>query len=306
MAYVIDKELLNKPKEKYWVSYIKQRIRKNKNFLGFISGQTGSGKSYSTIRICEELDPTFNIDQCVFNGLELMNLINSGKLKKGSCIAFEEVGVELSNKNWASQTNKLLNYLLQTFRHRGFILIMNTVYMDFVDSATRKLFHGEFETKGIDFNKKEVLLKPLLLQYNGRNQKFYRKRLKVITSEGKLPVDFWRVPKPTEELRVAYEKKKRDYTDTLNKRIYDELYEAQHKGEKKKELTDNQQDVLDCLKRGLNVKQIATLKGKNKRGITEVMNYIRKKGYKLDPVFEGITNRNIKYYEVTEPDNKEN
>jgi hypothetical protein len=42
MAYVIDKKLMNKPRQKHWISYIKQRIRKNKNFLGFISGATGS------------------------------------------------------------------------------------------------------------------------------------------------------------------------------------------------------------------------------------------------------------------------
>ena len=42
MAFVKDKRIFKKAKEKYWVSYIKQRIAKNKNFLGFISGQTGS------------------------------------------------------------------------------------------------------------------------------------------------------------------------------------------------------------------------------------------------------------------------
>lgn len=41
-AKVVDPNLLkNKPKEKLWVRYIKQRITQNKNFLGFISGPTG-------------------------------------------------------------------------------------------------------------------------------------------------------------------------------------------------------------------------------------------------------------------------
>ena len=84
MVYVVDRALMNKPREKYWISYIKQRISKNKNFLGFISGQTGSGKSWSSIAIAEQLDPEFNIDRCVFSGLELMALINSGELKRGS------------------------------------------------------------------------------------------------------------------------------------------------------------------------------------------------------------------------------
>ena len=89
MPTVVSKEILGKPKEKYWITYIRQRIRKNKNFLGFISGPTGSSKSYSSLRICEELDPEFNVDRVVFGGLELMNLINSGTLKTGSAVVFE-------------------------------------------------------------------------------------------------------------------------------------------------------------------------------------------------------------------------
>src|SRR3989344_3364139 len=160
MGKVVSKEILGKPKEKYWISYIRQRIRQQKNFLGFLSGPTGSGKSWSCLRIAEELDPEFNIDRCVFGGLELMNLINSGKLKRGSVIIFEEMGVEMSNKMWHSVTNQMLNYLMQTFRHLGFILLMNSPYMDFVDSATRKLFHAEMQTMKISFDKGVVYLKP--------------------------------------------------------------------------------------------------------------------------------------------------
>lgn len=300
MATVVDKRILGKPREKYWISYIKQRIRKNKNFLGFISGQTGSGKSYSSIRICEELDPEFDINRCVFGGIELMNLINSGKLKRGSAICMEEVGVEMNAKNWASVTNKMLNYLMQTFRHKGFILIMNSPFMDFVDSATRKLFHAEMETKGIDYENREVLLKPLLLQYNGRMQKFYRKRLKVITPKGKVPVDLWKVAKPSEELRKQYEAKKTEYTDRLNKRIYDELQEVENKGKKKSELTEVQQDTIDLLKQGLNVEQIAVTKDRSERAIQKSMEWIKKKGYKFKPILNG---KKVERYEVIEPNN---
>ena len=169
MATVVDKRILGKQPEKYWISYIKQRIKKNKNFLGFVSGPTGSSKSYSSIRIAEELDPDFNIDRIVFGGLELMNLINSGKLKSGSAIVMEEAGVEMSHKNWQSVTNKMLNYLMQTFRHRNFILILNSPYMDFVDASTRKLFHAEFSSMGIDYKKNEARLKPVFLQYNQKS-----------------------------------------------------------------------------------------------------------------------------------------
>ena len=298
---VLDRTMLGKPAEKYWISYIRSRIKKNKNFLGFISGQTGSGKSWSTLSICEELDPDFGIDRVVFGGMELMTLINSGKLKRGSAICFEEVGVELSNKNWASTTNKMFSYLLQTFRHRGFILIMNSPYMDFVDAGMRKLFHAEMQTLGIDFNAQECKLKPQLLQYNGRLRKFYYKRLKVIKPEGVVPVDVWKVPKPSDTLLAEYEQKKREYTDNLNRRILDELESAQSKIESKRgntEVTEIQRDTLEMLRQGLNVDQIAQARSRDRAVIYKTMDLLRKKGY----AFNGVRKAGVvAYYDVIEP-----
>ena len=54
-----------KDKEPSWVTYIKQRIRLNKNFIGFMSGPTGSGKSYASLSICEMVDPNFSAEQIV-------------------------------------------------------------------------------------------------------------------------------------------------------------------------------------------------------------------------------------------------
>jgi hypothetical protein len=217
-----------------------------------------------------------------------MNLINSGTLKKGSVIVFEEVGVAMSNKNWQSVTNKMLNYLLQTFRHKNFVLIMNSPYMDFVDASTRKLFHAEMQTMGIDQKQEEVILKPQLIQYNPRYQKFYYKRLKVIIPEGKVPIDTWRVGMPSEKLRTAYENKKTEYTDKLNKKIQNELQEVEDKNSKKKEneLTAIQKDTIQLLKEGLDVPQIATLRDRHEKSIEATMRLIRKKGYNLIPVIK--------------------
>lgn len=62
----------------YWIKYIKNRIKQNKNFMCLITGQTGSGKSWSGLKICELLNDDFNIQRVVFKGKDLMMLINSG------------------------------------------------------------------------------------------------------------------------------------------------------------------------------------------------------------------------------------
>lgn len=214
-----------------WTAYIKKRIRENKNFISFIGGPTGSGKTYSALKICEVLDDDFNVDRIVFDGLELMRLLNEGNIKSGSCILFEEAGVAMSNRNWYSTLNKMLNYLMQTFRHRNIVLIFTSPYMDFIDAGTRKLIHAEIMTDGIDYEKKVCRLKPMLIQYNSRYNKYYYKYLKMKIGGNSVKIKRWSVGLASPELIKAYEEKKRRFTDKLNEDILVELG-----GKKKKEL----------------------------------------------------------------------
>ena len=172
-----------------------------------------------------------------------MRLINSGKLKKGSAIVFEEAGIGMSSKNWQSVTNKLLNFLIQTFRHRNFVLIFNTPYMDFVDASTRKLFHAEFSTLSIDIQNSACRLKPRYIQYNSRNKKFYFKRLKVITREGKRHVDTWSISRPSKDLVKEYEIKKREFTDKLNATIQQDLLKLEEQDKKPGQTPDGQPQI---------------------------------------------------------------
>lgn len=230
--------VLPKKNTKHWIQYIVQRIRRNKNMLIFISGATGSGKSLSSIRIAqelsEELKTNFNIDHIVFSAKELMELINSGKLKPGSVVIFEEAGVGLSHKNWQSVINKCINYLMQTFRHKNFILIFNSPYMDFCDASIRRLFHAELRTIAIDYKKKQCKLNAQFLKWDSRMQKFYYRYLRII-KPGNPKVKIWRVDLPSKDMIKQYEKKKIEYTTKLNRDILDEInrYETQKKPEKK-------------------------------------------------------------------------
>lgn len=217
-----------------WIRYIKNRIANNRNFIGFVGGPTGSGKSWSCITIATFLDPNFSIDNIVFDAKGLMARVNRGKLKPGSVIVFEEAGVALSNRNWQSTLNKIINYLFQTFRHKRFILLMNSPYMDFIDAATRKLFHAELKTIKIDKARGVTILKPQIIQYNDRKDKFYYKYLRSTTETGGLKViKHWAVPRPPTELVEAYELKKSAYTEALNADIEAQLLNDSHKEEKR-------------------------------------------------------------------------
>lgn len=210
---------INPPESKYaWIRYIYDRLHnRNKNFLTMITGPTGSGKSWTALSIAEQIDPDFDDSRVIFRASELLELINSGVLKRGSVIIWDEAGVDMSNRNWQSQLNKTMNYLFQTFRHRNFCLIFTAPYGDFIDTATRKLFHAEFETDGINRSKKTCAIKPKMLQYNPELKKWYKKYLKVINPDvGLTKIRRWAVPKPSKELINKYEKLKNRFTNELN------------------------------------------------------------------------------------------
>lgn len=264
------------------VRYIHQRIHKrNKNFICAITGPTGSGKSWTGLSIAEMLDPEFNVDRVVFKAEELMKLVNSGSLKSGSVILWDEAGIDLSNRNWQSMMNKMLNFLLQTFRHKNFILLFTVPYSDFLDKASRKLLHGEFETQGINNTYNTTNLKPKLLQYNANMGKWYAKYL-VTKKEGngKIKVKRWKVPKPTDELINSYEKKKTAFTNSLNFDIEAAIRKQAEEKAPTKKLGETQEKVLALWKKGIFIqKEIAKELGVSQATISQSVEGLRKKGY---------------------------
>lgn len=270
-------------KEKYsWVKYIHKRIDDNKNFIMIISGPTGSGKTWAGLSLGELSDPDFSIDNVVFKGTELMKLINSGELKSGSVILWDEAGIDLSSRSWQSMMNKMLNFLLQTFRHKNFILIMTAPYGDFIDSSSRKLFHAEFETQSINKSLKTCTTKPKLLQYNSQMKKWYTHYLKVIKKDiGTIKITRWAIPKPSNELIKVYEQKKTIFTTELNKNIEKSLNKLEKNDEDV--LTDRQKEILSFWKKGMYHQGIIAKEiGTKESTISDNIKWMKKKGYDRD------------------------
>lgn len=256
------------------VRYIHRRIKNNKNFLATITGPTGSGKSWSGLSMAELLDKNFTIDRVIFRAKDLMKLINSGDLKPGSVIIWDEAGIDLSNRNWQSVTNKMLNALLQTFRHKNFILFFTVPYHDFIDSASRKLFHADFETQKINKVKMEVIIKPKLLQYNSNLAKWYRKYLKVQINGAMIKIKRWAIPKPSYALIKAYEDKRAMFTKDLNKDIDKQLLELEpEEQEVKVEDTEQHKTIMNDMDKIDEKMWSLYLEGKSNRDIASLMGF---------------------------------
>lgn len=258
----------SKAKGDSWARWMVGRtMKQNKNNLISLVGKTGSGKTYSAISICEIMSKMdgvpFTIERVVFSLRELMDLINSGKLKRGSKIVFDEPQVSISAREFQSEANKVFNYLLSTFRHRNLTLFFCTPYETLLDKNTRRLFHARFETMSINVNNNTCRIKPRYIEYSDFKTEPYRKQLVIMfkdehnkTKSHKL--FYWDVPKPNKDLIEQYEKKKLDFTNNLNKNISERLKKFDDSGNSltaeqveditiRKPLTDKQERVMRVL-----------------------------------------------------------
>lgn len=202
-----------------FVEYVRDRLHKqNRNYLCAIVGPTGSGKSYSALRLAEQVDPDFSIGQVCFTPKEFMDLLNSGRLKRGSVIVFDEAGVAVNSRNFQSQTNKLLHYVNQTFRSNNYGVIYTLPDFGFLDVGIRKLVHSILETKKIDYNQEVVWVRPLMVENNAQSGKIYMKYPRVRYAETprlKKVITKMFVHKPSDRLIKDYETRKAAYNKGL-------------------------------------------------------------------------------------------
>jgi len=298
------------PKEKRnhsWVRYLLARIRNNQNNLITVVGKTGSGKTWSAISICELISKKnkteFTVENIIFSLKDLMQLINSGKLKKGSSIVFDEPQISISSREFQSEANKVFNYLLTTFRHRNLSLFFCTPFEDLLDKTARKLFHAKFLTMSVNRNSKTCKLKPVVTEYNSHLEKWYEKFLRVTFKvEGKEKFEVrklkhWDVPKPSEEIIKLYEDKKLAFTNKLNTNIEQRLnsYELRQQAKLNVKpinlnpLTPKQQEAYDLMIKYQNETQIAKILGIDISSVSQRLALAKKKGFN----FREISNNPI-------------
>jgi hypothetical protein len=237
-----------KPKTNSWARWMVGRtMKQNKNNLISVVGKTGSGKTYTAISICEIMSKMdgvpFNVkEHVVFTLKELMDLINSGKLRRGSKIVCDEFQCSISAREFQSKANKVFNYVLSTFRHLNLTLFFCTPFETLLDKNTRKLFHAKFETMSINKNNQTCRIKPRFLEYSDFKAEPYRKQMYIFFKDDNgnnksRQLFWWDIPRPSKESEEIYEKMKVDFTTRLNKNISLDLAND-------KSLTDKQEDVI--------------------------------------------------------------
>jgi len=217
-----------------FVRWLKKRQAHHNNTLIMIQGETGSGKSYSAIQKSIEYDSEFVIQQVVRSFKEFMELINQEwfKKKKNKVIVFDEPQISISSRNWQSLTNKLMNYLLSTFRHQQILVWFVAPYKTFLDSQSMKLVHVVVTTKGINRKKNLCYVKFSIEQYNPNMDKFYHHPLYTLKSGVYQKLTSLHIKKPRKDIVGLYEQRKAEFTSELNQDILRQAIELEHKSGK--------------------------------------------------------------------------
>lgn len=207
-------------KSSHLIELVKERFKRNKNWLCFFVGETGSGKSYAAMTLAKALDPMFNVNRIVFTVEDFVNLITEGNLKEGDIILYDEAGVDMDSRTWYEFSNKAMRYILQTFRRDNIGVIFTVPDISFVDKTARKLTHVIVETEYINYQKKRVVCRWFEIQNSRRYDKTYYVFPKFYDENGRANI-ISRVyfGMPPSGLVKQYEEKKKAYTDGLKREI---------------------------------------------------------------------------------------
>lgn len=116
-------------------------LEQGKNFIIVVVGRVRVGKSWSALRLAENIDENFTVDNIVFSAQEFMAIVNEkeNQIKEGAVILWEEGGVGLNSKNWYSMLNRFTNLILETWGYKHLCLIITVPNFSFIDNSTRKM-----------------------------------------------------------------------------------------------------------------------------------------------------------------------
>lgn len=270
----------------FFLRYNKYKIMvEKKNTIIVIIGPVGTGKSYSAVSYAEliqmiGLGGNFSVDRIHFDVLSFLGQIKAkdkdGKfvLKAGDCIILDEAGVNISSRDWYSETNKKLLNVLETFRWRGLITILTVPDISFIDSKARRLITFLFEMQHILKKQQIAIVKPLIVSINQRKGDIY-----YIYYQYRNPSDGIRykitnlfLPMPSKELRLEYDKKKEAFATNLAEKMYRDIEWSSIK----KDFNSQQKKILAIIQQegDIGYKRVAEILATPEKGVYSNLKYI--------------------------------
>ena len=204
--------------------------RENTNFLCFVVGLPGTGKSWCCLRLGELItslvnkynrennipEITFDERNIVFDKDEFQIKIDGRHaLPPCSTIIFEEAGVALDSKNALSNDNKRMAHIVETFRYRRYVTLFNLPRGMNLDKTIRCICHCLITTKRLEPNNNRSFVKPLMIQFNPALDKIYWKNVMYKRNDKLFSVKHISLNKPGIKIVNRYERLKHEFASNM-------------------------------------------------------------------------------------------
>jgi len=224
--------------------------RKAGNASFLFLGQVGKGKSWAALRFCEDLDKNFSADNIVFSVKDYTALLNSGRLKRGSAVLFDEIaGSEggADSRSSLTKTNKTLGFIVTTTRVKGLITCYSSPMLSQIDKNIRRIgVTGYVSLSGFSKSKKISFAKYYLNQTHSmasvETHPFYVLRDR--DSGKRLQVSKITITAPSSKTVKAYEKKKIDFVDSRLKEWDAKMSEEKGLNKNEKKINDKERLMI--------------------------------------------------------------
>jgi hypothetical protein len=211
-----------------------RRFDNNGNVLLLVVGKTGSGKSWSCMRIAElwykhRFNEPFPQHNICFSLAEAGKLIRNNNMRKGEFLIVEEAGVIVNSLDFQNKIIKLFHAFLQSGRCKNLGIIFNFPNMSMITKTAKTLAHGVFQTTALDTHSGFVTLKPFALSTNPIFGKTYQKYPIQKMNHHYVQVKRIKIGKPTNELLKVYEERKQKFVDGVLDDFLDAVKDKEEK-----------------------------------------------------------------------------
>jgi hypothetical protein len=194
-------------------------LEQGKNFIIVVVGRVRVGKSWSALRLAENIDENFTADNIVFSAQEFMAIINEkeNQIKEGAIILWEEGGVGLNSKNWYSMLNRFTNLILETWGYKHLCLIITVPNFSFIDNSTRKMVNLRINCieRVKDRGVVKAIAEELSIMYKPNGEELKRTSPRLSIRGWTYKMTRLEIRKPSIKLRHAYEIKQLEFKKKL-------------------------------------------------------------------------------------------
>jgi len=202
--------------------------------MAAIVGPEGSGKSWTSLKIAELIDPSFDADRVMFEPKAFLERLQEWKERgetTGKMVVADEAGVGLGVRTWYQKDQILFNQVLQVIRDENMGIIFTLPRLNELDSQARGRLHAFIEMTDLDAGDWAEFRWLNWSPTRDERDDVYRHYPVLNIGGFKRKVKRLKVSPPSAELVANYQERKTAFQDELYQDAIDEMGDGDDDGE---------------------------------------------------------------------------